>query len=132
MGYGKNTDDDIGSILFQSFAFNEVQKWADLIFDWVILSPNLVVIHYEFLKEDQEREVRKIVNFLGIKENDERFKCMKNQRYEWFKRNKKVLNQNPYNMMVNEKIKELIKITQDLLEKHKYEPLPLHLYPYQD
>ena len=110
---------------------NEVQKWVDLIFDWVLLSPNVLIIHYELLKEDQEREVRKIVNFLGIKENEERFKCMENQRFEWFKPKKKPLKKNPYSKIVNGKFKELIMITQELLEQYKHEPLPLHLYPYQ-
>ena len=110
---------------------NEVQKWVDLIFDWVLLSPYVLIIHYELLKEDQEREVRKIVNFLGIKENEERFKCMENQRFEWFKRKKKPLKKNPYNKIVNGKFKELIMITQELLEQYNHEPLPLHLYPYQ-
>ena len=124
-------DVDVGSPAFQSFALNEVQMWVDLIFDWVLLSPNVLVIHYELLKEDHEREVRKIVKFLGIKENEERFNCMKNQRFEGFKRKRKELKKNPYNKKANGKFKELIMITQKLLEQYKHEPLPLHLYPYQ-
>ena len=128
------TDAGVGRSAFQYFAQNQLQKWADIIFDWVLLSPNLLVIHYELLKEDQERELRKIVKFLGIEKNDERFKCMEfeNQRFKSFKRYKKELKKNPYNKVVNGNIQTLIKITQKFLVEHKHEPLPLHLYPYQE
>jgi hypothetical protein len=73
---------DVGTPKFQSFAMNEAQKWIDLIVDWVLLSPHLVVVHYEMLKNDQEKEVRKIMKFLGIKHSEDRFMCLENQRFE--------------------------------------------------
>ena len=125
-----NTDLDVGSPQFQIFAVLEAQKWLDLLTDWVTLSHNLVVVHYEKLKLDQEREIRKIMQFFGIKENEKRLKCMKMMKFEWFRRNKKVMKKNPYSQAANTKLSEVIKTAQNLLEQYNHESLPLHLYPY--
>eukprot|EP00090_Calanus_glacialis_P010224 TRINITY_DN18603_c0_g1_i1.p1 TRINITY_DN18603_c0_g1~~TRINITY_DN18603_c0_g1_i1.p1 ORF type:complete len:584 (-),score=121.65 TRINITY_DN18603_c0_g1_i1:74-1825(-) len=130
--YEGDIDVDVGTPKFQSFALNEAQKWIDLIVDWVLLSPRLVVVHYEMLKINQEREVRRIMKFFGIKQNEDRFMCLENQRFEWWKRTKKVLKKNPYSESVNLKFKEIIEITQKLLKEYHHEPLPIHLYPYQE
>ena len=130
--YEGDIDVDVGTPKFQSFALNEAQKWIDLIVDWVLLSPRLVVVHYEMLKINQEREVRRIMKFFGIKQNEDRFMCLENQRFEWWKRTKKVLKKNPYSETVNLKFKELIEIAQKLLKQYDHEPLPIHLYPYQE
>ena len=111
---------------------NEAEKWIDLIADWVLLSPHLTVVHYEKLKINQEKEVRKIMNFFGIEQNEQRFICLENQRFEWWKRTKKVLRKNPYNKAVNTKLRKLIQIAQELLQQRNLEPLPLDLYPYQE
>ena len=130
--YKENIDADVGSPQFQSFAMHEIVKWIDLIADWVLLSPRLTVVHYEKLKINQEKEVRKIMNFFGIEQNEKRFICLENQRFEWWKRTKKVIKKNPYNKAVNSKFKEFIQVAQDLLNNHNLEPLPLDLYPYQE
>ena len=130
--YEGNIDADVGSPAFQSFALNEADKWIDLIVDWVLLSPSLVVVHYERLKVNQEKEIRKVMKFYGMKQNEERFMCLENKRFEWWKRTKKAIKKNPYNKAVNSKIRELIEITQKLLKQHNHEALPLDLYPYQE
>ena len=130
--YEGNIDVDVGSPEFQSFALNEVEKWLDLIVDWVLLSPQLVVVHYELLKLNQEREVKKIMKYFGLKPNEERFLCLENQRFEWWKRNKKEIKKNPYNEAVNSKFKELLSIAQHLLKQYNHESLPIDLYPYQE
>ena len=108
----------------------EAQKWLDLLADWVVLSTNLVVVHYEQLRLDQERQIRKILKFFGIKVNEKRIKCMKMVSFEWFRRNKKILTKNPYSQAVNRKLTEVIETAQSLLKQYNHEPLPLHLYPY--
>ena len=92
----EKTDLDVGSPEFQRFAVEEIKKWRDIAVDWLATSPNLLVVHYEHLREDPERELRRVVSFLGLEPDEQRFSCMHGRKFEGFLRKRNALKKNPY------------------------------------
>ena len=92
----EKTDLDLASPEFQRFSVEEIKKWRDLAIDWLATSPKLLVVHYEHLREDPEREVRRVVSFLGLEADEERFSCMAGRRFEGFLRKRNALTKSPY------------------------------------
>ena len=92
----EKTDLDVGSPEFQRFAVEEIKKWRDIAVDWLATSPNLLVVHYEHLREDPERELRRVVSFLGLEADEQRFSCMVGRKFEGFLRKRNALKKNPY------------------------------------
>ncbi len=58
----------------------------DIAYDWLTVSPYLLVIHYENILEAPYREVKKILDFLKFPIDKKRFKCMEKRPQEYFKR----------------------------------------------
>ena len=92
----EKTDLDLASPEFQRFSVEEIKKWRDLAIDWLATSPKLLVVHYEHLREDPEREVRRVVSFLGLEADEERFSCMAGRKFEGFLRKRNALTKSPY------------------------------------
>ena len=92
----EKTDLGLGTPQFQIFAVEEIKKWRDLAIDWMASSSKLLVVHYEHLREDPERELRRVVSFLGLEPDEQRFSCMAGRRFEGFLRKRKAVRQNPY------------------------------------
>ena len=92
----EKTDLDVGSAEFQRFAVEEIKKWRDIAVDWLATSPKLLVVHYEHLREDPERELRRVVSFLGLEADEQRFSCMVGRRFEGFLRKRNTLKKSPY------------------------------------
>ena len=59
-------------------------KWRDIAIDWLATSPKLLVVHYELLLNDPEIQLRRIIAFLGLEADEERFSCMAGRRFERF------------------------------------------------
>ena len=62
----------------------KVTKWRDIAIDWLATSPKLLVVHYEHLLKDPEIQLRRIIAFLGLEADAERFSCMAGRRFERF------------------------------------------------
>ena len=92
----EKTDLDVGSPEFQRFAVEEIKKWRDIAIDWMATSPKLLVVHYEHLREDPEKELRRVVSFLGLEADEDRFSCMAGRKFEGFLRKRKALKKSPY------------------------------------
>ena len=71
-------------IYSQQLFFLKVTKWRDIAIDWLATSPKLLVVHYEHLLKDPEIQLRRIIAFLGLEADEERFSCMAGRRFERF------------------------------------------------
>jgi hypothetical protein len=125
----QNTVDlELGSPEFQRFAVAEVAKWRDLAADWLVASPHLLVLHYEHLLEDWQREVRRAVAFLGLEPDEERLDCMRGRTFEAFLRRRPAVAGSPYSSTTAARVQAAVGEVQELLAARGQEPLPLHLY----
>ena len=77
----EKVDLGVGSQEFQRFAVEKVKMWGDIAIDWLATSPKLLVVHYEHLLDDPQLELRRIVSFLGLRADEERFSCMAGRRF---------------------------------------------------
>ena len=127
----ERVDLDLDTAEFQRFAMEEVGKWRDLAVDWLATSRRVLVVHYEKLKEDPEREVRRVLGFLKLKSDEQRLECMKGRRFEGFLRKRKKLEQSPYWKETHRRLQEVVQEVQEVLVLSGQEPLPLHLYSWQ-
>ena len=99
-----------------------------MIRNWLILGQKVHVVYYEELVNGLETELKKVVLFLNLKINHERFKCILKSKFESNKRKKKKLNRNPFSNENILKIHKIMNLTNDLLINQGYESLPLDLY----
>ena len=65
----------------QHLFFLKVTKWRDIAIDWLVTSPKLLVVHYEHLLNDPEIQLRRIIAFMGLEADEERFSCMAGRRF---------------------------------------------------
>ena len=60
--------------------------WLDIAFDWLTLSPNLLVLHYEDFKSDPIEGLNQIHNFIKYPTDPKRIKCRQQNPSTLFKR----------------------------------------------
>ena len=87
-----------------------------------------MIIHYEMLKRDQEKEKRRVLEFLNVEVDEKRLLCMRRETFQNWKRSKKRLKTSPYTEATSKKIYEVLESADKLLVQNEYQPLPLHLY----
>ena len=126
--YGEGVDSNIFSGSFFKFAWDEIDRWLEVITDWVILSTNLYIVHYENLLNNWQFELKNILKFLHLELNNTRFECTITAQQETSKRNKHKLSKNPFNARLTRKIEDTIISANSLLVKYGHQPLPMHLY----
>ena len=109
------------------FVHASIQLWEDLYLNWLVKSSNILLIHYEDLKDAHFRKetLQEIGNFLGFEVNNERLECVLSHPYTKFQRKKKKclgdkrLERNKTNPMTF-KDKDRHRTTKEIFEtKHK-------------
>ena len=126
--HGDASDRNIFTDAFQDFASKEADRWFEVIRNWLILGQQVHVVFYEELVNSLEAELKKIVLFLKLKIDHERFGCILRSKFESNKRKKKKLPRNPFGNVNILKIHNIMNMTNDLLINHGYKALPLELY----
>ena len=119
----------IRSPQFQTFAHAQIDKWRDTATDWLLLgTPGLLVVHYELLVEDLDREVDRIEEHFGVATDQARRDCLRRNKMEKFRRKHVRDERNYYGESAKEKIGKAIADVDKLLKQRGREGLPLHLY----
>ena len=126
--HGDASDRNIYTGAFQQFASKEADRWFEVIRNWLILGQQVHVVYYEELINSLETELKKLVLFLKLKIDHERFKCILKSKFESNKRKKKKLHRNPFSNENILKIQKIMNITNDLLINQGFKALPLDLY----
>ena len=112
---------------FEKFAVENLKKWQTLIEDWVVLG-EVQVVHFENLVTSRIAEVKKILNFLKIQEDEQRLKCLQFCNVDLYKRKPKAAEKSPFNENLKNKVWESIRKVNSLLLKYGHEGIPYEKY----
>ena len=119
--YGGGLDLSIYSTKFKQFACEESDMWLQIIIDWMLIGNNVIVVFYEDLVKDWEKELRTLLSqFLDMKPNEQRFECTKNMNLMSSKRKKMPLEDNPFDKRIADKINRNINEAREILMKFNY------------
>ena len=121
---------------FQKFAFIEFEIWMDTILDWLLLSNDLLVVHYEHFLTDKVSQLRKINTFLKLPIDSKRMECIGKNPINMYKRNgkpQKLKNQSRiFSQKLKTKIIDGIKLVQKILKDKQFDEIPLEKYNLYD
>merc|ERR1712083_786582 len=118
---------------WQEFVEIKSAAWLNFYSDWLQHNNphNLLVLHYENIKDNLRFSLRKIIDFLGFEEDQGRIDCATKFNTGLFKRNhKNDLKDNPFNEEQKNLVMESIMHLNVILKKHRKETLPIHKYEF--
>ena len=102
--------------------------------DWLIVSKDILVIHYEDFKTDLEKELRLMHRFLNLNVDDKRLECLiKNPVNLWKRKVKPVIKNKTeiYKPHVKKSLDQAIDLLQSILKARNLRTIPLDKYaPY--
>jgi hypothetical protein len=64
------------SLMFRDFVFTGASRWFELIKDWLRLGEDVYMIFYEDMVQDPVRELRKLMEYLGLTVDEGRLSCI--------------------------------------------------------
>ncbi|XP_068166164.1 sialate:O-sulfotransferase 2-like [Antennarius striatus] len=104
---------------------NGARSWHSHILKWLNYAKNIKVIYYEDLQRNLLPQLRKIVQFLGLKVSEDRLLCVEGLKDGDFKRSKKGnLEYNPYTPEMHANFREYIRIVDAALKERQQPGLP--------
>lgn len=105
--------------------------WFEIMQDWLSISSDLIVMHFENYQEDLEKQLRRVAKYFNLDLEDKRVSCLKEVEVKNHQRSGKPdLPENIYRPEMVEKFNAVIDKTQELLKKFNHDPLPLSLYKF--
>lgn len=118
---------------FRDFAREEFIIWQDIAFDWLVVSPELLVIHYEDFVDDTASELRRVHRYLNnFPVDPKRMKCILNNPNGNFKRTghtRDEFTKDPFEGLHEEFDATILRV-QDMLIAKGHAPMPLQKYMY--
>ncbi|XP_070580524.1 sialate:O-sulfotransferase 2-like [Ptychodera flava] len=115
------------------FVMGKSRTWTNTAINWLQYSKRILVIYYEDLIEDHEREIRKILNFIELPENNGRLLCLSEDTDGPFKRPEKReiqrLDFDPFTDDMKEYIDIFIRTVAMAIELKAQPPLPSEYIP---
>ncbi|XP_068166159.1 sialate:O-sulfotransferase 2-like [Antennarius striatus] len=122
---GFASKDDWKGTGWSVYVKNGAHSWHSHISNWLSYGKNIKVIYYEDLQRNLLPQLRKIVQFLGLKVSDDRLLCVEGEKDGEFKRSKKGnLEYNPYIPEMHANISEYIRIVDAALKERQQPGLP--------
>ena len=61
---------------FREFVYKSIARWDELIQDWLTLGPHSLVVFYEDLQDNPIRELRRMLQHLGVPVEEDRLRCL--------------------------------------------------------
>ncbi|XP_068166147.1 sialate:O-sulfotransferase 2-like [Antennarius striatus] len=122
---GFASKDDWKGTGWSVYVKNGAHSWHSHILNWLSYGKNIKVIYYEDLQRNLLPQLRKIVQFLGLKVSEDCLLCVEGEIDEEFKRSKKGnLEYNPYTPEMHANISEYIRIVDAALKERQQPGLP--------
>ena len=112
---------------FEAYAYSHIKKWRTIAEDWVTAG-DVVVIHYEELRENKVAELEKMLNHLQIPLDRRRLSCVEYADLNVFKRKKSKLKHSPYSKGLSRIIWKNIGEVDRLLVRMGQRGIPYHMY----
>lgn len=115
------------SMEFQDFAFVGINRWYELISDWLEYGKDVYFVFYEDLKDDPVEEIKALFDHLGIELDLNRLECIKKHLTGKFQR-KNHIEENLYSFDHQALFKLVIDAASKRIEEKTGRSLPLHKY----
>ncbi|KAG7161829.1 WSC domain-containing protein 1-like 1 [Homarus americanus] len=116
------------------FVHGQMEVWRAYALDWITLGRSVLVVHYEYLLEDPQRELLRILQFLRLRVEKQRLQCVMANLDGAFRRvtPDKISYRisDPYTKELHEVVEEGMRDVDLALVKHGWPGLPVHLYSY--
>ena len=116
---------------FQDFAFVGINRWYEIINDWLIYGKDVYFVFYEDLKDDPVEEIQALFDHLGIELDLKRLECMKKHPTGKFKR-KNHVEENIYSFDHQALFKLVIDAASKRIAEKTGRSLPLHKYTFYE
>ena len=116
---------------FQDFAFVGINRWYEIINDWLIYGKDVYFVFYEDLKDDPVKEIRALFDHLGIELDLNRLECIKKHLTGKFKR-KNHVEENLYSFDHRALFKLVIDAASKRIVEKTGRSLPLHKYTFYE
>ncbi len=102
---------------WKNFVYNMAKDWERMNLDWYFgfLPKRRLIMFYDQLKENPERELRRLVDFLRVSVSNRTMHCVMDKREGIYKRSKRLLNFNPFDDGMKAMLNERQKFVYDIL-----------------
>ena len=121
----ENRNKKIDTEDFEKFAFNQINKWRDIILDWVILGREVLVVYFEDFVKNKTNQMEKVLDFLKVSKNLDRINCLRFATLDFYRRR----NNYGLELKISKNLtKKVIKVTKEvdtILKKFGHSSLPL-------
>nr|XP_034975592.1 WSC domain-containing protein 2 [Zootoca vivipara] len=112
------------------FVKNYAPWWATHTLDWLKYGKNVLVVHFEDLKQDLFIQLKRMVSLLGITVLEDRLLCVEGQKDGNFKRSGlRKLEYDPYTLEMRKLINGYIKTVDTALKLRNLTGVPEDYYP---
>ena len=112
---------------FDNFLLREALRWLEVIEDWIIFGREVHFIFYENFVEDPLKETRKLVKYLKLPIDEDRFSCLSKATTGLFLRTghqPKI----PFTLDQHRIIRMMIRQADKIVKDHNNEGLPIEKY----
>lgn len=120
---------------WNQFVAIQMSRWLEMAANWTMNSDpsKVLVLHYENVKSNPKREMRKVLNFLRIPADPSRLACMQMHKNGFFERGSSVSDESevvPFHQKTRKVIDMLIDRVNAMLSRLGYEAMPLNKFDY--
>jgi len=127
---GLKDKDSLLSHDFRYFALIGINRWLELITDWIEYGSEVYFLFYEDMVDNPVEEMRNLMDAVGIDVDEGRLKCMEKQNEGKFHRTSHVDTTNPYPVDHRQLFRNLIDVAAARLLEATGRTLPTHKYKY--
>ncbi len=124
--------DSVRSDLFRDFARQEVKMWEEIYLDYLSVGSDILVVHYEDMKEDLDREARRVLDYLRFPVEELRLQCSLTMNHDLIKRKKRPPLEDPFTQDLHRMVDSAIDKIQEALDFRGQPPLPVEKYRYHN
>ncbi|XP_071816066.1 WSCD family member CG9164-like isoform X2 [Apostichopus japonicus] len=121
-----------GGEMWYNFAKTRAVRWANIFNGTVKENKNRMIIFYEQLVTDTDYQLRRMLDFLHIPQNETRMKCLLHNSSGHFKRKHKDFGFNPFTTEINRTIDDSIRKVRNILKTVYGNNLPQYESEYED
>ncbi|XP_071514227.1 sialate:O-sulfotransferase 2-like [Panulirus ornatus] len=116
------------------FVRGQMEVWRAYALDWITMGRNVLVVHYEHLLQDPQRELLRILQFLRLRVDRHRLQCVMANLNGAFRRvtpdKISYRLRDPYTKELHEVVETAMRDVDSALREHDWPLLPLQLYSY--
>lgn len=110
---------------WKNFVYNMANDWERMNLDWYYGFPpkRRLVVFYDQLKENPERELRRLLDFLRVSVTNSTIQCVMEKKEGIYKRTKRLLNFSPFDDAMRTTLLQKQKIVYDVMQRTDDESL---------